>query len=283
MDDAIKTADYAISNNTDGVLYTNEAGGMDGGLFKGILVRYLTQLMREGNLTDIKRAEYAEVINANAEALRRRGVNYENNTVSTNWAMPPGVATDFSTQLSGTMLVEAATTLDKVGVYTAADYDGVRAFLGQGSYTTADLVALGVSDDALSSLTVPNGYRVRIFEDDNFMGESENYVVNDAGITGWNDRVSSLIVEANDGVSTFATDGSTAPMIYPNPTSGWVTFEFDGARADVSIVDASGKIVVRARTLANGAALDVSHLAVGAYVVTVQTTSGTLTRKLIKR
>ena len=290
MDDAIKTADYAVSNATDGVLYTSEAGGMDGGLFKGILVRYLTQLQREGDLPEAKRAAYVDVIRTNGDTLRRRGVNYENLTASTNWAFPPGVATDYSTQLSGTMLAEAAATLDQAVVYQHDKYDGTRAYLDVGSYTTADLVALGMDDNEVTSLTVPDGLRVTVYDGDDFTGESVIYSANSSNVGGdWNDRVSSLVVASGDVVSSLATDrvitGSSdlSVKIHPNPASGWIKFEFDADRAAVSVVDLSGKTVVGSSVLKAGATLDISHLAAGVYLVTVETTAGMVSQQLIKR
>ncbi len=294
MDDAIKTADYAVSNTTDGVLYTSEAGGMDGGLFKGILVRYLAQLVREGELPATERAGYANVIRTNAETLRRRGVNYLNLTVSTNWAIPPGVATDYSTQLSGTMLAEAAATLDQVAVYEHASYDGARAYLQQGSYGTAALAALGMGDNAVSSLTVPSGYRVTVYDGDGFTGESVTYGANEPWVGVWNDRVSSLIVEP-DGVGSYGFGGrgagddpgagtpNSSLKIHPNPASNRIYLDFGEGRAKVSMVDVSGKTVVDKRLVEAGTALDISHLAAGVYVVTVETTTRTARGKLIKR
>ena len=289
MDDAIKTADYAVSNTTDGVLYTGEAGGMDGGLFKGILMRYLTQLVREGDLPEDKRAAYAGVIRSNAETLRQQGVNYQNLTVSTNWAFPPGVSTDYSTQLSGRMLAEVAATLDQVMVYKDANYDGARAYLGVGSYNTADLAARGMDDNEVSSLTVPDGYRVIVYDGDNLTGESVTYGANEPWAGDWNDRASSLMVETDGLVSRKSTEDSGTERaaaylsIHPNPASDLIYLEFGQARANVSMVDMSGKTVINKQLVEAGAAVDISHLAAGAYMIEVETKTQTIRRKLVKR
>lgn len=55
MNDAIKAIDYGINAiATNGIL--NNEGGGDGGLFKGVFVRYLTEIILHGNLTQDKKA-----------------------------------------------------------------------------------------------------------------------------------------------------------------------------------------------------------------------------------
>jgi hypothetical protein len=54
----------------------------------------------------------------------------------------------------------------------------------------------GFPDDALSSLVVPEGYRVVLYEHPNFGGKS--YTINNTKtqfyISGWNDKTSSIRV-----------------------------------------------------------------------------------------
>jgi len=72
--------------------------------------------------------------------------------------------------------------------------------LGEGSYTTAQLVARGIPANDISSLKInSSGYRVILFDNNNFTGESRT-IVSDAndftnpGIA-WNDRTESIRIE----------------------------------------------------------------------------------------
>jgi hypothetical protein len=79
------------------------------------------------------------------------------------------------------------------------DYSGWTASFGIGNYNLAAINAAGGLNDDASSIRVPAGLRVTLYEHDNFTGASlvrtadDNCFVNE----GWNDRVSSLRVEAN--------------------------------------------------------------------------------------
>ncbi|MBC7849529.1 MAG: glycosyl hydrolase family 76 [Chitinophagaceae bacterium] len=112
--DAIKAAEFAISSGqlTDistGVL-RNEGGG-DGGLFKGVLVRYLTRFIIEGQLTPAVKTQYINFLKSNAEKLWSKGTNKNYVLFGSDWVTAPGNTTDFTVQLSGIMLFEALAEL----------------------------------------------------------------------------------------------------------------------------------------------------------------------------
>jgi len=81
-------------------------------------------------------------------------------------------------------------------VYQDCNYGGYTAALAEGSYTLAQLQALGVRNDDLSSLRVNAGYQVKLFQDDNFLGASVTKTADTACLVadGFNDRASSLVV-----------------------------------------------------------------------------------------
>lgn len=67
--------------------------------------------------------------------------------------------------------------------------------LAEGSYTASDLVALGGVDNDISSIKVPLGYNVTLYDGDNFTGN--DYEVGPGNISflsGFNDVVSSIVV-----------------------------------------------------------------------------------------
>jgi len=106
---AVKTADYALGKFIDkNGVFTAEGDG-DGGLFKGILIRYLGELYKTSpELTYIK-----DAINKNIEILRENGTNNIGNfTKNFNIAPADDKGSDLSTQLSGCMLFEIAAVIN---------------------------------------------------------------------------------------------------------------------------------------------------------------------------
>ncbi|HVK48656.1 MAG TPA: glycoside hydrolase family 97 catalytic domain-containing protein [Pseudobacter sp.] len=193
--DAVKSAEYVLNNRlTNGVLFANEGGG-DGGLFKGIFVRYLALLARETNLPAATRDRYNEVISNNARILQTRGINRSTVMVSPNWGVAPAGNTDYSTQLSAVMLAEAAATLDQAFFYRDINYRGPFAMLPAGTYYLAGLQARGMVDNDITSYTLPAGFQTALYENDSLKGTSINRTAGEAWIgTTWNDRVSSIIL-----------------------------------------------------------------------------------------
>jgi len=83
---------------------------------------------------------------------------------------------------------------DRVIIYTDENYRGQSVSILPGTYAT--MTQLGFPDNALSSLVLPAGYRVVLYEFENFAGKS--YTVNKSKtgfiISGWNDKASSIAV-----------------------------------------------------------------------------------------
>jgi urease subunit beta len=66
-------------------------------------------------------------------------------------------------------------TINKVVIYEAPNYKGNHKELGEGEYKICDL---GIGDKKLSSLTVPAGMKVTIYEDEEFRGRSKTFTSN---------------------------------------------------------------------------------------------------------
>jgi predicted alpha-1,6-mannanase (GH76 family) len=117
LNDAQKAADYtlnALVNSNDRILKSE--GGGDGGLFKGIFIRYFTQLILHPDLSDGTKNRYVLFLEHNAETLWTRGTNKQEVLFGTYWGTKPGSTTDLTTQTSGTMLIEAAALLENEGL-----------------------------------------------------------------------------------------------------------------------------------------------------------------------
>lgn len=118
LSDATKAADYTLNNlvNANDRLLKDEGDG-DGGLFKGIFVRYFTQLILEEDLSTSDRNRYVQFLQHNAETLWKEGTNAQN-LYDSYWKNKPGPneQIDLTVQLSGSMLIEAAALLNNEGI-----------------------------------------------------------------------------------------------------------------------------------------------------------------------
>lgn len=116
--DAVRNATATI-NDTDispGGLLKSEGQG-DGGLFKGILVRYLTLLIQESAVGATDRDAYVKFLKYNAQTLYTKGISRPALFVSPDWKSQPSATTDLTTQLSGVMMIEAAAVLKADGKF----------------------------------------------------------------------------------------------------------------------------------------------------------------------
>lgn len=87
---------------------------------------------------------------------------------------------------------------DKTGpatVYHQCDYEGPSIALGVGRYTLSQLVDLGIKNDDISSIKVGDGYRLRVYQDNNFQGKSRMISKNTGCLEDFNEKVSSLKIE----------------------------------------------------------------------------------------
>ncbi|WP_041740050.1 glycoside hydrolase family 76 protein [Echinicola vietnamensis] len=117
LTDALQTAESAMTRSelsTEGIL-KNEGQG-DGGLFKGIFVRYFTELIQEPAVSDGDKGDLVAFLNFNIETFYTSGLRRPDMLCGPNWRQLPGDQVDLSTQLSGIMLMEAAALLQEEGV-----------------------------------------------------------------------------------------------------------------------------------------------------------------------
>jgi predicted alpha-1,6-mannanase (GH76 family) len=111
FDKAMLTAEFSLDRfvNSSG-LFIDEGEG-DGGMFKGILIRYLTELYKiNPEYTEIK-----DVFYANIKKLRR--TTSKDGRIHINWRLTPCELSeldkfDLTVQVSGTMLYEMAAVID---------------------------------------------------------------------------------------------------------------------------------------------------------------------------
>lgn len=117
LNDAVKAADHTLNNLVDSNdrLLKSEGTG-DGGLFKGIFIRYFTQLILHPDLSSAVRKRYVSFLKYNAETLWRQGTNKSLILYGPYWKTKPGTSTDLTTQSSGAMLIESVALLKSEGI-----------------------------------------------------------------------------------------------------------------------------------------------------------------------
>jgi predicted alpha-1,6-mannanase (GH76 family) len=118
LSDAVRTATATIKDLdiSPGGLLKSEGQG-DGGLFKGILVRYLTLLTLKEDVSSTDREAYAKFLKYNAETLFVKGIGRPDFMISPDWKAKPSGTTDLTTQISGVTTMEAAATLKAAGKF----------------------------------------------------------------------------------------------------------------------------------------------------------------------
>lgn len=86
-------------------------------------------------------------------------------------------------------------------IYQHCNYDGYAVGLNAGSYSFAQLNALGIADNDISSIRVQPGYRVTLYEHDGFGGTSVVKTSDDTCLVddSFNDKLTSIVVEQVTG------------------------------------------------------------------------------------
>ncbi|MDR1808938.1 MAG: discoidin domain-containing protein, partial [Prevotella sp.] len=122
---AVKSASAVVDNMSKfspyGILYNGENGG-DGGLFKCIFMRYLSQLILRGNLNEELRNHYIDYMRKNGEALWNAGTMKPEMIVSKEfYKRPDGKVQDSSVQMCGVMIFELLDELKRAGMLPDKD------------------------------------------------------------------------------------------------------------------------------------------------------------------
>lgn len=112
LNDAVLAADYTISALVNNSLLKDEGKG-DGGLFKGIFIRYFTDLIQQDRLDAPAKKRYIQFMQFNAETLWTQGTAKPAVLYGPNWGAKPGSPVGLTEQLSGCMLIEAMALLSK--------------------------------------------------------------------------------------------------------------------------------------------------------------------------
>ena len=117
LNDARKAANFCISNSgmiDIGNNVLRDEGNGDGGLFKGIFMRYFVQLILDKDLDPIYKTKFTTFLNNNAETLWRKGVRKQDLLFGTSWTSAPAGTTQLTSHTSGCTLIEAKAYYEKM-------------------------------------------------------------------------------------------------------------------------------------------------------------------------
>ena len=110
LKDARRAANFGISDTSmidAGNNVLRDEGDGDGGLFKGIFMRYFVKLVLEKNLEAAYQKKFATFLSNNAEVLWRQVVNKLDLLYGTSWTQGAEGSTQLSSHTSGCTLIEA--------------------------------------------------------------------------------------------------------------------------------------------------------------------------------
>jgi hypothetical protein len=160
------------------------------------------------------------------------------------------------------------------------NYAGAVVSLPAGDYTLAQLQARGILNEDISSLRVSSGYQVILYENDNFTGTTVTATSDNSCLVAqsFNDKTTSLRIIATGAalapetvarVNTSENSVLKGVTLYPNPAANTLYLKtgIDLTGADVTVVDMTGRVVLRTRLSVNN--LNVSRLGSGVYWITI--------------
>jgi hypothetical protein len=103
--------------------------------------------------------------------------------------------------------VKAKNMQEVANFYKDCNYYGFANGLAVGNYNLSQLNAAGILDNDLSSLQVAEGFKVVLFDGDNFTGSSITITDDNSCLVGngWNDKVTSLQVKTNGATNLAGT------------------------------------------------------------------------------
>ena len=104
--DAVRASSYTLSSLSDlSESVLKDEGTGDGGLFKGIFVRYFNLLIQDSHLEESDKTRFVAYLKHNAEVIKEKGMQTQH-LIGCNWARSNS-AVDLGTHVSGCVLLEA--------------------------------------------------------------------------------------------------------------------------------------------------------------------------------
>jgi len=154
---------------------------------KGLLMKHTDVITMHGSIVEYKNQWY---------------LFYHNGSLSGGIAPNRSVCFDpvYFNEDGTIQLVKQTLGVELPTFHNAINFNEMFGSLPLGEYTQSEMKEQGILPDAISSLQIPEGYRVECFENDNFKGKSWTFEEDriDLNAIGCNDVISSLkILKSN--------------------------------------------------------------------------------------
>ncbi|MBK8264977.1 MAG: laminin G domain-containing protein [Nannocystis sp.] len=204
--DGIPLVDVSVES-VDTVESVNTGGGFFGKLSKSLISQVAAQLGAglDGQMAEVRLWSRALSSAEIADTWKRR---------IHGWA--PGLVGCWRMEET----LQAPSTGQSAKVFEDGDFTGKSSVLKPGSY---DAGQLGIGNDTLSSIRVPRGLKVTVFQHGGFAGASATYISN-TPLVADNDGASSIKVEVRPGLINMRAAGPQAWVhgAEPAPREGLV-------------------------------------------------------------
>jgi alpha-L-fucosidase len=144
-------------------------------------------------------------------------LTYRQDSTGLNVTMP--ATQPFSALAYSLRLTFSGQIPSKVVFYQDLNYGGTAVGLSPGTYTTAQLAAAGIPNNWASSVSVPDGYTVEMYDQDNLSGTRWVLTSSNADFiaSGYNDMMSSVRITGPTPVTPTPT--STPTPVTPTPVT----------------------------------------------------------------
>lgn len=194
--DATLAANYTKNILSGGGILPEYGTNGDGGGFNGICIRWIAKFMKDRSL----QGTYLSWLrnNANTAFARRRTDNLS--WCQWNQQTPIGTLSSFDCSSAAVALqVVPADNVATTGVtfYADVNYGGAAGMpMIKGNYTYNQILAKGVGNDWASSMRIPAGWTVIVYQHDNFTGTSWTFTSDTPWIgSAANDQMSSCRIQ----------------------------------------------------------------------------------------
>ncbi len=148
------------------------------------------------------------------------------------------------------------------------DYGGYNINMKLGKYRTLDMVKYGLADNDISSLKVRPGYKITVYRNDNFTGDSLVFTSSSRWIgDAFNDITSSLKIEQINNASESMELNADVVKVYPIPANTYLIVKALEAEYNIVLRDLSDKIVLNTKLMQGDNRIDTSKLPSGLYSI----------------
>jgi hypothetical protein len=197
--------------------------------------------------------------------------DYASQSYTFNYVVSDGCAID---QATASVIVHAAPSAGIDGTFTVCLNEPFDLLMGLGGNVDFDGTWYNSSNQALSSNIDTSGNLAGSFNYD--------YIVESAYCPSDSANVL-VIVDGSCDFTATLNELSQNFSMYPNPTKGDLTIQWDGVdQATLTVFDIHGKIVISTQPVDNNMNISLNNVENGVYLVQVESNHAKVVRRIIK-